>query len=86
MIGVESSPLSCAALSQQLEDAVLASPGGVSKMMDLLSDSREIVRNGQCAHLLLLTSEGSHKFIHREPASFDRSDQDEPGDSEDCGL
>ena len=40
-------------LRQQLEDAVLASPGGVSKMMDLLADSREMVRNGQCAHLLL---------------------------------
>lgn len=40
---------------KEIQDCVLASPNGVSKLMDLLSDSREIIRNDAILVLVLLT-------------------------------
>ena len=38
--------------SRDLQEAILVSPQGVSKLMDLLSDSREIIRN-DVSHICL---------------------------------
>jgi len=39
--------------SKDIQEIILVSPMGVSKLMDLLSDSREVIRNDVC---LLLSS------------------------------
>jgi uncharacterized SAM-dependent methyltransferase len=37
--------------SKQLQDCILTSPMGVSRLMDLLEDQREVIRNGTfCFH------------------------------------
>lgn len=40
---------------KDLQEVILVVPSGVSKLMDLLSDSREVVRNDVSAHCSFLT-------------------------------
>ena len=35
-------------LGERLEDCILTSPMGISRLIDLLDDRREIIRNGIC--------------------------------------
>jgi len=35
-------------ISKDIQEIILVSPMGVSKLMDLLSDSREVIRNNVC--------------------------------------
>lgn len=57
----------------EVQEAILVSPGAISKMMDLLSDSREVVRNDGL--LLLINLTRSNKQIQKIVAfenAFDR--------------
>ena len=57
----------------EVQEAILVSPGAISKMMDLLVDSREVVRND--ALLLLLNLTRSNRQIQKIVAfenAFDR--------------
>ncbi|ELU02247.1 hypothetical protein CAPTEDRAFT_5874 [Capitella teleta] len=81
--------------SKEIQDIILSSPMGVSKLMDLLSDSREIIRNDGLLLLIQLTrgSTNIQKIVAFENA-FERllSIISEEGDSdggivvEDCFL
>ncbi|XP_018325488.1 general vesicular transport factor p115 [Agrilus planipennis] len=58
---------------KQIQDIVLVSPMGVSRLMDLLSDSREIIRNDALLLLVQLTKSNANiqKIVAFENA-FDR--------------
>uniref|UniRef100_U5EXU5 General vesicular transport factor p115 n=1 Tax=Corethrella appendiculata TaxID=1370023 RepID=U5EXU5_9DIPT len=58
---------------KQIQDIVLVSPMGVSKLMDLLSDSREVIRNDALLLLIQLTKGNANiqKIVAFENA-FDR--------------
>lgn len=45
---------------KELQEIILTSPAGVSKMMDLLSDSREIIRNDGLLLLIQMTRSNSN--------------------------
>jgi hypothetical protein len=54
--------------SKDIQDIILSSPMGVSKLMDLLSDSREIIRNDVCDACLLLFLSLSNLLIFLGPS------------------
>lgn len=59
--------------SKDMQDIILVKPMGVSKMMDLLSDSREVIRNETLLLLIKLTKSNANiqKIVAFENA-FDR--------------
>ncbi|XP_052068337.1 general vesicular transport factor p115-like [Mytilus californianus] len=80
---------------KELQECILVSPMGVSKLMDLLSDSREIIRNDALLLLIQLTrNNGNIQKIVAFENAFERlfSIVDEEGNSdggiivEDCLL
>ncbi|CAH1793968.1 unnamed protein product [Owenia fusiformis] len=60
--------------SREMQECILVSPMGVSKLMDLLSDSREIIRNDGLLLLIQLTKNNANiqKIVAFESA-FERS-------------
>ena len=56
--------------SHALNDAIMHAPMGISRLIDLLADKREIIRNGVCFFVVFFTSQTNQSNGNCQRASF----------------